>query len=45
VAYYLAAAAAYGAAQAGGAPVQPQQAPQVDVDLGDVPGDRVKKAR
>ena len=44
VAYYLAAAAAYGAAQAGGASAQPQQAPQVDVDLG-MPGDRVKKAR
>ena len=39
VAYYLAAAAAYGASQ-GGAPAQ--QPGQVDVDLSDVP---VKKAR
>jgi predicted DNA-binding protein len=39
VAYYLAAAAAYGAAHAA-----PQQAPPVDVDLSD-DGDRVKKAR
>jgi hypothetical protein len=43
VAYYLAAAAAYGAAQ--GAPAQPLSSGPVDVDLSDVPGDRVKKAR
>jgi predicted DNA-binding protein len=46
VAYYLAAAAAYGAAQGvQAAPGQAQPAAQVDVDLTDVPGDRVKKAR
>jgi predicted DNA-binding protein len=45
VAYYLAAAAAYGAAQGAQAPAQAQATAQVDVDLSDVPGDRVKKAR
>ena len=44
VAYYLAAAAAYGAAQ-GQPQGQPQPSAPVDVDLSDVPGDRVKKAR
>jgi hypothetical protein len=44
VAYYLAAAAAYEASQAG-APGQPQQPGQVDVGHGEVPGDRMKKAR
>ena len=44
VAYYLAAAAAYGAAQ-GAPPGQPQPSSPVDVDLSDVPGDRAKKAR
>jgi predicted DNA-binding protein len=44
VAYYLAAAAAYGQAQAAQAATQPPLA-QVDVDVSDVGGGRVKKAR
>jgi predicted transcriptional regulator len=44
VAYYLAAAAAYGAAQAAGAPPQAQPEPGLDVDL-QVDAELVKKAR
>jgi hypothetical protein len=42
VAYYLAAAAAYGARASAGAP---QPASQLDADLADAPGDRATKAR
>jgi len=49
IAYYLAAAAAYGASQGGQAPAaQPAEAGGVDVDVSDVPGSQgsyFKKAR
>jgi hypothetical protein len=43
IAYYLAAAAAYGAAQAGQPPAQTE--PSLDVDVSDVHGQGYKKAR